>query len=89
MQNADNLLSEIIATFVLVFFSGAIFSKEVPNHGVAAGLGPYPAGCVVWATVNWVRDQSCERTSAGESRMQFCRSQGKGHPTGVTSRSLL
>ncbi len=49
MHNADNLLSEIIGTFVLVFFSGAIFSKEVSNHGVAADLGPYLAGCVVWA----------------------------------------
>jgi glycerol uptake facilitator protein len=46
---AANLLSEIIGTFVLVFISGAIFSKEVSNHGVAAGLGPYLAGCVVWA----------------------------------------
>jgi hypothetical protein len=31
-------LSEIIDTFVLVFAFGAIFSKEVSSHGIAAGL---------------------------------------------------
>src|SRR6266699_2663951 len=35
-----NLLSEIIATFVLVFVVGAIFSKSVSAAGPAAGLGP-------------------------------------------------
>jgi len=44
-----NLISEIIATFVLVFVSAAIFSKTVAKDGLAAGLGPYLAGCVVWA----------------------------------------
>lgn len=46
---AANLLSEIIGTFVLVFVSAAVFSKTVAKEGPAAGLGPYLAGCVVWA----------------------------------------
>ena len=46
---AANLLSEIIGTFVLVFVSAAIFSKTVAKDGPTAGLGPYLAGCVVWA----------------------------------------
>jgi glycerol uptake facilitator protein len=32
---------------VLVFIVGAIFSKAV--NGIAAGLGPYLVGCLVWA----------------------------------------
>jgi glycerol uptake facilitator protein len=43
-----NLLSEIIATFVLVFVAGAIFSKSVAPSGLAAGLGPYLVGSLVW-----------------------------------------
>jgi len=43
-----NLLSEIIATFVLVFVVGAIFSKKVAAGGPAAGLGPYLVGSLVW-----------------------------------------
>lgn len=43
-----NLLSEIIATFVLVFAVGAIFSKAVSSTGPAAGLGPYLVGSLVW-----------------------------------------
>ncbi len=43
-----NLLSEIIATFVLVFVVGAIFSKTVSAAGPAAGLGPYLVGSLVW-----------------------------------------
>src|ERR1700732_5341673 len=43
-----NLLSEIIATFVLVFVVGAIFSKSVATAGPAAGLGPYLVGSLVW-----------------------------------------
>jgi glycerol uptake facilitator protein len=43
-----NLLSEIIATFVLVFVVGAIFSKNVAADGPAAGLGPYLVGSLVW-----------------------------------------
>src|SRR5260370_2758243 len=43
-----NLVSEIIATFVLVFVIGAIFSKRVSAAGPAAGLGPYLVGGLVW-----------------------------------------
>lgn len=43
-----NLLSEIIATFVLVFVVGAIFSKRVAAAGPAVGLGPYLVGSLVW-----------------------------------------
>ncbi len=46
---AANLVSEIIGTFVLVFIAGAIFSKAVSKNGLAAGLGPYLVGCLVWA----------------------------------------
>ncbi|MBZ5540961.1 MAG: aquaporin family protein [Acidobacteriia bacterium] len=45
---AANLLSEIVATFVLVFVAGAIFSKAVAAAGPAAGLGPYLVGSLVW-----------------------------------------
>lgn len=44
----SNLLSEIIATFVLVFVAGAIFSKSIAATGPAAGIGPYLAGSLVW-----------------------------------------
>lgn len=43
-----NFLSEVIATFVLVFVAGAIFSKSVASAGPAAGLGPYLVGSLVW-----------------------------------------
>jgi glycerol uptake facilitator protein len=43
-----NLLSEIIATFALVFVVGAIFSKIVSAGGPATGLGPYLVGSLVW-----------------------------------------
>ena len=43
-----NLVSEIIATFALVFVVGAIFSKSVSAAGPAAGLGPYLVGSLVW-----------------------------------------
>jgi glycerol uptake facilitator protein len=46
---AANLLSEIVGTFFLVFIAGAIFSKAVAKGGIAAGLGPYLVGCLVWA----------------------------------------
>lgn len=45
---AANLFSEILATFVLVFVAGAIFSKRVAATGPAAGLGAYLVGSVVW-----------------------------------------
>jgi glycerol uptake facilitator protein len=47
-NSVSNLLSEIIATFVLVFVVGAIFSKGVAAAGPAAGLGPYLVGSLVW-----------------------------------------
>ena len=43
-----NLLSEMIATFILVFVVGAIFSKNVSHVGLTAGLGPFLVGCLVW-----------------------------------------
>src|SRR6516162_1748541 len=43
-----NLISEIIGTFVLVFIVGAIFSKAVSRDGMAAGLGPYLVGSLIW-----------------------------------------
>jgi len=43
-----NLLSEIIATFVLVLVAGAIFSKAAAGTGLASGLGPYLVGSLVW-----------------------------------------
>jgi glycerol uptake facilitator protein len=45
---AANLVSEIIATFVLVFVIGAIFSKSVTTGGMVAGLGPYLVASLVW-----------------------------------------
>lgn len=43
-----NLISEIIATLVLVFVVGAIFSRAVAASGPAAGLGPYLVAALVW-----------------------------------------
>jgi glycerol uptake facilitator protein len=47
-HRAANFGSEAIATFVLVFVAGAIFSKSVAAAGPAAGLGPYLVGSLVW-----------------------------------------
>src|SRR5260370_8310745 len=47
-NTASNLLSEIIATFALVFVVGAVFSKSVSKAGPAAGLGPSLVGSLVW-----------------------------------------
>ena len=47
-SSLNNLVSEIIATFVLVFVAGAIFSKAVAGSGLASGLGPYLVGSLVW-----------------------------------------
>ena len=44
-----NLMSEAIATFVLVFVASAIFSKSVAAGGPVAGLGPYLVGSLIWA----------------------------------------
>jgi glycerol uptake facilitator protein len=43
-----NFLSEVLATFVLVFVVGAIFSKNVSPTGPAAGLSAYLVGSLVW-----------------------------------------
>ena len=43
-----NLLSEIIATFVLVFVGGAILSVRVFANGPAPGLGVYLISSLVW-----------------------------------------
>lgn len=45
---AANLVSEIIATFVLVFVVGAIFSKAVAGPGLVSGLGAYLVAALVW-----------------------------------------
>lgn len=45
---AANLMSEVVATFVLVLVVGAIFSKAVSSTGPAAGLGPYLVASLVW-----------------------------------------
>lgn len=47
-QYAANFISEVIATFVLVFVVSAIFSKGVAATGPAAGLGPFLVGSLVW-----------------------------------------
>src|SRR5712692_4355616 len=47
-NTVTNLLSEIIATFVLVFVVGSIFSKSVSSTGPAPGLGAYLVGALVW-----------------------------------------
>jgi glycerol uptake facilitator protein len=43
-----NVLSEVIATFVLVFVGGAIFSLRVFAGGPAPGLGVYLIASLVW-----------------------------------------
>jgi glycerol uptake facilitator protein len=43
-----NLLSEIIATLLLVLVVGAISSKAVAGNGLASGLGPYLVAALVW-----------------------------------------
>jgi glycerol uptake facilitator len=43
-----NLVSEIIATLVLVFVGAAIFSKTVASVGLVGNLGPYLVGSLVW-----------------------------------------
>jgi len=44
-----NLLSEIIATFVLIIIVGAMSSKLVLSTGAASGLSPFLVGCLVWS----------------------------------------
>jgi glycerol uptake facilitator protein len=47
-NSASNLISEVIATFLLVFVVGAIFSKAVVGAGLASGLAPYLVASLVW-----------------------------------------
>lgn len=42
-----NLVTEILATFMLVFVAGAIFSATV-GIGGTAGLGPLAVGALIW-----------------------------------------
>ncbi len=65
-----NLLSEIIATFVLVLVAGAIFSKNISADGPCGGIGAVPCGKS--GVGNWagarrdygLRDQSGARPGA-------------------------
>src|SRR6266478_4786156 len=43
-QTVSNIVSEIIATFVV----GAIFSRGVRSIAAVGGLGPYLVACLVW-----------------------------------------
>jgi glycerol uptake facilitator protein len=45
----SNLLSEIIASFMLMLIIGAAGSKLVFVNGAAAGFGPFLVGCIVWS----------------------------------------
>jgi len=45
----SNFTSEVIATWVLVFVIGAIFSKAVSATGPAPGMGVFLVACLVWA----------------------------------------
>ena len=45
---AANAVTEIVATFVLVFVAGVIFSKAVSATGFPPGFGPYLVACLVW-----------------------------------------
>jgi len=45
---AANAISEVLATFVLVFVVGAIFSTRVAGLGLTPGLGAYLVACLVW-----------------------------------------
>jgi glycerol uptake facilitator protein len=44
-----NLVSEIIATFVLIIVAGGITSKLVLSTGAAAGVIPFLVSCLVWS----------------------------------------
>jgi glycerol uptake facilitator protein len=49
IRNAGaNFFSEVLGTFVLIFLISAIFSKQVASVGIAAGLGPFLVGSLVW-----------------------------------------
>jgi len=44
----SNLLSEVVATFTLVFVIGSIFSKAVVGNGYSAGIGSMMVAALVW-----------------------------------------
>lgn len=44
----SNLISETIATFVLVLVAGAMGSRLVLSAGAANGVGPFLVSCIVW-----------------------------------------
>lgn len=44
-----NFFSEVLATFVLVLVSTALFSRRIAPGGLAPGLGPVLVGALVWA----------------------------------------
>ncbi|MBV8809661.1 MAG: aquaporin family protein [Acidobacteriaceae bacterium] len=46
---ASNFLSEVIGTFVLVVVAAALVSKRIAPGGIAAGLGPWLVGALVWS----------------------------------------
>ena len=43
-----NVVSEVIATFVLVFVAGAIFSTAAQGASAASNMGPVLVGALVW-----------------------------------------
>jgi glycerol uptake facilitator protein len=45
---AANVISEVIATFVLILVVGAISSRTVSAVGLTPGVGPYLVGALVW-----------------------------------------
>jgi glycerol uptake facilitator protein len=45
----SNFVSEVIGTFVLVVVAAALVSKRIAPGGVAAGLGPWLVGALVWS----------------------------------------
>lgn len=44
-----NFFSEMLATFVLILVSTALFSRRIAPGGLAPGLGPVLVGALVWA----------------------------------------
>jgi glycerol uptake facilitator protein len=48
-SSLDNLVCEIIATFVLVLVATALASKRIAPGGMAPGIGPVLVGGLVWS----------------------------------------